>query len=77
VALGHSACNRNEYQEYFLGGEGSHCIGLRALPLSGAVCLEIWKPQPPGTLRACPGLCRDFITLLLLLLLLLLLFNVM
>jgi len=19
-------------------------------------CLEIWEPQPPGTLRACPGL---------------------
>jgi hypothetical protein len=21
-----------------------------------ADCLEIWEPQPPGTLRACPGL---------------------
>jgi len=69
---GRSASNRNEYQEYFLGGESNHCIGLRALPLSGAVCLEIWEPQPPGTLSACPGLCRDCITLLLLLLLLML-----
>ena len=21
-------------------------------------CLEIWEPQPPGTLTACPALCR-------------------
>jgi len=32
------------------------CIGLTALPLPCADCLEIWEPQPPGTLRACPGL---------------------
>jgi len=25
-------------------------------------CLEIWKPQPPGTLRACPGLQWDCFT---------------
>jgi hypothetical protein len=25
-------------------------------PLSYAVCLEMWDPQPPGTLLACPGL---------------------
>jgi len=24
------------------------------LPPSCADCLEIWEPQPPGTLRACP-----------------------
>jgi len=44
-----SASNRNEYQEYFLGDKGGRCIGLTTLPLSGADCLEIWKPQPPGT----------------------------
>ena len=32
------------------------CVGLTALPPSWADCLEIWEPQPPGTLRACPGL---------------------
>jgi len=32
------------------------CVGLATLPPSFANCLEIWKPQPPGTLRACPGL---------------------
>ena len=48
-----SASNRNEYQEYFLGGKG---IGLTTLPPSCADCLEIWESEPPGTLRACPGL---------------------
>ena len=30
-----------------------------------ADCLEIWEPQPAGTLRACSGLYRDFFTFLL------------
>jgi len=25
-----------------------------------ADCLEIWEPQLPGTLRACPGLNRSY-----------------
>ena len=54
-----SASNRNEYQEYFLGGKGSWCIGLTTLPPSCADCLEIWEPQPPGVLRTCPGLWLD------------------
>jgi hypothetical protein len=51
-----SACNRNKYQEYFLVGRGDRCIGLKTLLPSCDDCLEIWEPQPPGTLRACPGL---------------------
>jgi len=51
-----SASNRNEYQEYILGGKDGRYIGLTTLPPSCANCLEIWEPQPPGTLRACPGL---------------------
>jgi hypothetical protein len=51
-----SASNRNEYQEYFLGGKGCRCVGLTALPPSCADCLEIWEPQPPGTLRTCIGI---------------------
>jgi hypothetical protein len=51
-----SASSRNEYQEYFLGGKGGRCVGLTTLPPSCADCLEIWEPQPTGTLRACPGL---------------------
>jgi len=35
-------------------------VGLTTLLHSCAVCLEIWEPQPPGTVRACPGLCREY-----------------
>ena len=41
--------------------KGSRCVGL-TLPPSCADCLEIWEPQPPGTLRACPGQYRDCFT---------------
>jgi hypothetical protein len=40
----------------FPGGKGGRCVGLTTLPPSCADCLEIWESQPPGTLRACPGL---------------------
>jgi hypothetical protein len=44
----------NDYQEYFLGtgGKGGRCVGLKTVSPSCADCLEIWVPQPPGTLRA-------------------------
>ena len=48
--------NRNEYQESLLGGKGGRCVGLTTLPSSYAECVEIWEPQLPGTLTACPGL---------------------
>jgi hypothetical protein len=51
-----SACNRNDYQEYFLGGKGGRCVGLTTVPSSCADCLEIWELQPPGNLSAFPGL---------------------
>ena len=51
-----SASNRNEYQEYFLGGEGGWCVGLTTLLPSCADCFEIWEPLLPGTLWACLGL---------------------
>jgi len=57
-----SVANRNEYQEYFLEGKEGRCVGLTTLPPSCADCLEIWEPQTPGTLRACPGLYRDSFT---------------
>jgi hypothetical protein len=49
-----SCSNKNEYQEYFLGGKDGRCVEL-TLPPSCAECLEIWDPQTPGTLRVCPG----------------------
>jgi len=36
--------------------KGGQCVELTTLPLSCADCLEIWEPQPPGTLRACTGI---------------------
>jgi len=33
-------------------GKGGRCVGLTILPPSGADFFEIWKPQPPATLRA-------------------------
>jgi len=47
--------NGSEYQEYFLGCKGGWCVRLTTIPLSDTNCLEIWEPQPPGTLWACPG----------------------
>ena len=40
----------------FPGGKSGRCVGLTTLPPSCADCLEIWEPQPTGTLWACPGL---------------------
>jgi hypothetical protein len=37
-------------------GKGGRCIELTTLLPSCADCLEIWDLQPPGILRACPGL---------------------
>jgi len=48
--------NINEYQEYFLEGKGGRCVGLTTLPPPCADYLEIWEPQPPGTLWAYPAL---------------------
>jgi hypothetical protein len=40
----------------FSGGKGGRCVVLTNLPPSCTDYLEIWEPQPPGTLKACPGL---------------------
>jgi len=36
-----------------MGGKGGRCV---AMSPSYTDCFEIGLPQPPGTLRACPGL---------------------
>jgi len=51
-----STSNRIEYQEYFLRVKGGRCVGLTTLPPECAESFEIWEPQPPGALRACPGM---------------------
>jgi len=37
-------------------GKGGRCVGLTTLPPSRADYLEIWEPQPRGTLRPLQGL---------------------
>ena len=59
-----SASNRNEYQEYFLGGKCGRCVGLTTLPPSCADCLRnlgpstSWNPQ--GLPRPVKGLLYHF-----------------
>ena len=51
-----SASNRNEYQEYFLGGKSGRCVGLTISPPLCANCLEIWslnRLEPSGRVQAC------------------------
>jgi hypothetical protein len=51
--------NRNEYQDYFLGGKGGRYVVLTTLLILCAECHEIWEHQLPGTLRAvqaCTGI---------------------
>jgi hypothetical protein len=45
------------------GGKGTRGVRLTTIPPLCANCLKIWKPQCPGTLRACPGLLWDCFTL--------------
>jgi len=51
-----SASNRKEYQEYFLGGKGDRCVGLKTLTSSCTDSLAVWVPQLPGALRFCKGI---------------------
>ena len=53
-----SASNRNEYQEYFLGGKSGRCVRLINLPLSCAVVMKSGNLnflEPSGPLQACNG----------------------
>jgi hypothetical protein len=45
-----------EYQEYILSVNSGRWVGLTTLPPSCADFLEIWEPQTPETLTACPGM---------------------
>lgn len=56
---------RGEYREYFLGGKSGRSTGLTKLQISRFECLEIWELQPPGPIRACPGLYRNCYTFVL------------
>jgi len=47
-----SASNRNESQEYFLGGKGGRWVGLTTFLHSCGDYLEIWEPQRPGIFKS-------------------------
>ena len=53
-----SPSNRDEYQEYFLGGKGGRCVRLATLPPSCAVVMKSGNLnflEPSGPLQACNG----------------------
>ena len=53
-----SASNRNEYQEYFLGGKAGRCVRLTNLPSSCAFVMKSGNLnflEPSGPLQACNG----------------------
>ena len=47
---------QNRVPGIFSGGKGGRFVGLTTLPPTCADFLEIWDPQPPETVRDCPGL---------------------
>jgi hypothetical protein len=50
-----SASNKNEYQEYFLGGKGNRCVALTLPPWCGNCFLHLGA-LTYLILRACPGI---------------------
>ena len=58
-----SASNRNEYQDYFLGGKGGRCVRLTTLPPSCAVVMKSGSLnllEPSGPVQACNGVALPF-----------------
>ena len=57
-----SASNRNEYQEYFLGGKGGRCVGLTLPPTCATVLksgsLSLLETSWP--VQACNGIALTF-----------------
>ena len=58
-----SASNRNEYQEYLLGGKGGRCVGLTNLPLHVLIvlkCVSLNLPEPSGPVQGWTGIALLF-----------------
>jgi hypothetical protein len=63
-----SASNRNEYQEYFLGGKGGRCVGLTTYHLHVTIVLKSGSLnllQPSGPVQASNGVALPLLLLLL------------
>jgi len=57
-----SACNRNEYQEYFLGCKGHRCVGLQHLHMPIFLKFGSLKLlEPSGLVQACNGITLPYI----------------
>ena len=55
----YSTSNRNEYQEYFLGGKDGRCVGLTTLKLHVPIVLKsrnLTLMEPCGPVQACNGI---------------------
>ena len=62
-----SACNRNEYQEHFLGEKSGRCVRLTTLPPSCAVVMKSGNLnflEPSGQLGPVTGLIYFFFYIL-------------
>ena len=46
------------------GAKDGWCVGLKNLPPSCADYFENWETQPPGNLRACPGIALYIIIII-------------
>ena len=58
-----SASNRNEYQEYFMGGKDGRCVRLTILPPSCAVVTKSGNLnflEPSGPVQACKRTALPF-----------------
>jgi hypothetical protein len=54
-----SASTRNEYQDYFLGGKGSQCVGMTTYHLHVPIVLKsrnLNVLEPSGPVQACNGI---------------------
>ena len=55
-------CSKQLFEPEFITHEKAVCCNQSHTILQDtentycADCLKMWEPQPPGTLRACPGL---------------------
>ena len=57
-----SGPSENEHQEHFLEVKATGAWGWQPHHLNVPNVMEIWEPNPPGTLWATPGLLRDCFT---------------
>ena len=55
-----SASNRNQYQEYLLGGKGGRCAGLTTLSPASAIVWIFWQPLTSWSPKARSG-CIVFV----------------